>query len=355
MSRFLRCILPLLLSLNAPVVLAQKDASPVVVRTLQATALTSELELSGTVRSLRDAQLSVAADALVSELQAEAGDRVKRGDVLLKLDDSLAQQEYQRAQALVTAAQTTQAEAERLLNEALMMKKQSHISESEVNARQSTAKFATAELTQARAAAQIAGEQLKRHTLRAPFAGVVASRQAELGQWISRGDPAFTLVSMDLLRLELKLPQEYLSHIDQLQSVTIMPDAGGKPVMASVDTLVPVGDASRAFLLRLKADEPSPALLPGASARARFEFEYNENAVLLPRDALLRNADGNYSVFIVQNNQAQRRQVQLGRAGRDGYLVREGLNPGEQVVIRGNEILRDGQPVKIVNEMSQTP
>jgi RND family efflux transporter MFP subunit len=339
-------LLPLLaLSYSAH---AETSKLRVVTQSLRTTALISELELSGTLRPLRESSLSVSADALVKRLHVDAGSRVKRGDLLLELDSNIAKQEHQRARAQLSAAETTALEATRLRDEATKLKQQNHIAQSEVSARESAAKLAAAKLEEARADARIAAEHLARHRLYAPFDGVISARWTDLGQWLNRGDQVFTLVSMDLLRLDVQLPQEHLPNIEHIKAVQIRPDS--RPDLhlpAHVDTLVPVGDASRSFLLRLASNETSPTLLPGASARAHLQFEHSQSAVLLPRDAVLRNADGNFSVFVVEQGKALRRQVELGLSGRDGYLIENGLQAGEQVVIRGNELLTDGQPVAV--------
>lgn len=327
---------------------AQPDVTQVVTHRLQTTALSSELELSGTVRALRDSNLSVAVNALVKSLHVDLGSRVKKGDLLLELDDSIAKQEHQRALAQLSAAETTATESARLRDEALRLKQQSHIAQSDVSARESAAKLAAARLQEARADARIAAEQLAKHQLKAPFDGVISARWTDVGQWLNPGDQVFTLVSTDLLRLDVQLPQEHLASIEHLQAVQIRSDSQpGLQIPARIDTLVPVGDASRSFLLRLVATETSAALVPGASARAHLVFKQAQTAVLLPRDAVLRNADGNFSVFVVENGTAKRRPITLGNSGRDGYFVEQGLQADEQVVIRGNELLSDGQPVTI--------
>lgn len=336
---------------------AQPPEVRVVTHQLSSTAFTTELELSGTLHPLREADLSVAADALVTKLHADVGKRVKRGDLLLELDSTVAQQEHARAKALVSSAELSAKEAQRLLDQAMRLKDQSHIAQTEVSARENELGLAKAGVAQARAEASIAAEQLAKHRLYAPFDGVISARWTDLGQWLSRGDQVFTLVSLDMLRLDVKLPQEHLANIEQIKTVQIHPDTQPQlSIPAHVDTLVPVGDASRSFLLRLAADETSPALVPGASARAQLRFEHAQQAVLLPRDALLRNADGNYSVFVVADGKAQRRQINIGTfgsaGGLDGYLIEEGLAAGEQVVIRGNEILDDGQAVTVVDALS---
>ena len=329
---------------------AQPDEVQVVTHRVQTTALSSELELSGTVRALRDSNLSVAVNALVKSLQVDIGSRVKKGDLLLVLDDSIVKQEHQRALAQLSAAETTATEATRLRDEALRLQKQSHIAQTEVSARESAATLATARVQEARAEARIAAEQLAKHQLKAPFDGVISARWTDVGQWLNPGDQVFTLVSMDLVRLDVQLPQEHLASIEHLQTVQIRPDSQPDlQIPARIDTLVPVGDASLSFLLRLVATETAPARVPGASARAHLAFKQTKTAVLLPRDAVLRNADGNFSVFVVENGKAKRRPITLGSSSRAGYFVEQGLQADEQVVVRGNELLSDGQSVIVVD------
>lgn len=338
----------LLLSLTLAAPLAQAKELRVVTHILQVTSLRSELELSGTLRALRDSTLSVSVNALVKNLQVDVGSRVKKGDLLLELDSNIARQEHKRALAQLAAAETNAAEAVRLRDEALRLQQQSHIAQSEVSARESAAKLAAARLDEARAEVSIAAENLARHRLVAPFDGVISQRLTDVGQWLNPGDAVVALTSLDLLRLDVQLPQEQLANIDHIKQVQIAPDTQpGLKIPARIDQLVPVGDASRSFLLRLAAQQTDKALVPGASARALLQFEHGQTAVLLPRDALLRNADGNYSVFVVENGKAQRRKVELGLAGSDGYLIEQGLSAGEQVITRGNEVLEDGQSVVV--------
>lgn len=346
MQRPLITCLCLLLLVTTPVTSANELR--VVTHTLESSTLRSELELSGTLRALRHSTLSVSVNALVESIHVDVGSRVKRGDLLLELDSNIARQEHKRAQAQLIAAETSATEANRLRDEALRLKQQSHIAQSEVSARESSARLAGARLDEARAEVQIAAEQLAKHRLLAPFDGVISERVTDLGQWLNPGDAVFTLVSLDSLRLDVQLPQEQLANIEHIKQVEILPDTQpGLRIPANVDQLVPVGDASRSFLLRLVAIEKSTTLIPGASARALLQFEHGQSAVLLPRDAVLRNADGNHSVFVVVDGKAQRRKVELGLFGKGGYLVQQGLRAGEQVVTRGNELLEEGQSVAL--------
>lgn len=350
MSRFSH-LLTLLLLCATFTVHAQGPGLRVVVQTLKTAPVTRDLELSGTLRSLREAQLSMAAEALVSKIHVDVGSRVEKGQLLLELDSSLVAREHQRAEAEAKAAQISADEAQRRLAEAIRLRPENHIAQTEVEARKSAVTLAEAQLEQAKADASLVAERLAKHRLYAPFDGVVSARWTELGQWLNRGDRVLTLVSLEQLRLDVRLPQEQLQDMQKLTSVFIKPDTDSSTkIAARVDSVVPVSDMSRSVLVRLAATEPAKALFPGASARAAMQFEHAVDAVVVPRDAVLRNADGNYSVFVVEQGVASVRQVELGLASRHGYLAKKGLQAGDRVVVRGNEVLRDGESVEVTEQ-----
>lgn len=309
------------------------------------------LNLTGSLTAERQARLSPRTDGLVAEVLVDAGDHVETGEVLLRLDPALASHEHSRARATTAEARAARDEAARLVEEARRLRQQNHISASELANRESALALAEAALLAAQATESTAREQLQRHELTAPFGGVISAKLTEAGEWVNRGDAVLELVGLDRVRLEVKAPQERFADIRADTRVEVIPDAfPGTSLDGRVTALVPVSDAqARAFLVRVHVDAGALALLPGTSATARFVIGGEREKLLVPRDALLRHPDGGYSLFVVIDGVAQRRQVSIGRQGPDGIAVLSGLSAGEAVVIRGNEVLRDGQAVHIVN------
>ena len=151
----------------------------------------------------------------------------------------------------------------------------------------------------------------------------------------------------------MQLPQEYVHLTSDISKVHIQPDTQKDiNVPANAETLVPVGDSSRSFLLRIAPSEPTESLLPGSSATAHIVFKASKQAISLPRDALLRNIDDSYSVFVIEDNKAKRRTITIDGGHQSNYWVQAGLKPGERVVVRGNEILDDDQEVNIVDNQA---
>jgi multidrug efflux pump subunit AcrA (membrane-fusion protein) len=301
-------------------------AVPVRVLVPEAATFGEQFQLTGTLTADRAAALSPRVDGLVRDTRVDAGDRVKAGQVLLQLDDAVARHALARTRAQAAEAAASAAEAERLLAEGRRLAADKFIPSSQVGTLEARRQQAQAALASARA--------------------------AEREEWVQRGDNVLDLVATDRVRLDVQVPQERFAALAGEARVEVMPDAlDGVALPARVEARVPVTDPqARTFLLRLRVDDPDGRLLPGTSARARISLPATEPALAVPRDALLRQPDGGYSLFVaVREGEAwiaRQRTVKVLRDRGSLVAIAEGIAAGERVVVRGNEALRDGQPVR---------
>jgi RND family efflux transporter MFP subunit len=331
----------------------QAPASVSVV-TPERTTVTEDLRLTGTLTSERSARLSPRVDGLVAAVRVDAGDRVKAGQTLVELDAAVASHGLNRARADAAEARALLLEAERLLSEALRLSGEGHLPKTDVARREAELERARAAHAAGEAAEAEQAELVRRHTLPAPFAGVIARKLTEAGEWVTRGTPVLELVSTNRLRLDVQAPQERFARIAAGAEVQVAADTlPGRMLPARIVARVPVSDASaRTFLVRMVVEDPQGQLLPGTSATASISLSGGTESLVLPRDALLRYPDGTYSVFVVKTeggrSTAQERRVKVGR-GSQRVEILEGLVSGEPVVIRGNETLRNGQAVRVVD------
>ena len=334
----------------APVLSTAQDTSPVEVVVPVERGLTEQLLLSGSLTAQQDAALSSRAAGLVAELLVDVGDQVQQGQPLLKLDTALAGHELTQRQATVHAVEVQRNEALRQVSEAEQLAGKQLFPQTELALRRADLARSEATLEQARAAFSAQKEMLARHVLTAPFSGVIAARSADVGEYVSLGTPVLQLVSPEPLLLDVQMPQEYYTALDDLQSIEVRSDLDpGAKLQATLIAAIPVTDmAARSFLIRLQVDG-AKQLLPGTSANAVFHFEQGNGGVsVVPPDALLRHPDGNFSLFTVRDGKAWRQVVKIGRSNEAGVEILDGLPKGEPVVVRGNEILRDGQPVRML-------
>lgn len=336
-------------ALLSGVALAQ-EASPVRVAMPVERGLSEQLLLSGSLTARQDANLSSRTAGLVAELLVDVGDRVQEGQPLLRLDPALAQHELAQRLAALHAAGAARDEARRQVGEAEQLAKQKLFPQTELELRRAALAQAEAAFEQAEATYAQQGEVLARHTLTAPFHGVIAARSTDIGEYVALGTPVLQLVAPSPLLLDVQVPQEYYAALQRLRRIEVRPDLQpGRSFSATLISAVPVSSAAaRSFQVRLQVDEDGD-LLPGTSASATFYFEHLGDAVkVVPPDALLRHPDGNFSLFTVRDGMAYRHRVAVGRNNEQGVEILDGLPGGEPVVVRGNEILRDGQAVRII-------
>ncbi len=326
---------------------------PVEVAEAKATELAQIVQLSGTVTARHAAELSVSTPGLVVKLAVDAGDRVEQGDLLLQLDEELATHQYNSALAAQGQAEHALEDARRRLAEARKLAPQRSIAESVVRDLAAEVAEDQAALEQAKAGTGYRKGILDRHQLRAPFSGVISSRSADLGQWVSPGQPVLGLVSAEQLRVDFQAPEDHLGRVKPGAPVEFTLGASKtRRYQGSVLTAVPVTDpVVRTFLLRVQPAKSIPEMLPGMSARADLKLDTGRRGITVPRDAVLRYSDGRVIVWVVRENDGQytaaERRVTAGLTF-DGLVeIREGLSAGERVVVKGNESLRSGQAVTI--------
>lgn len=330
------------------------DGAPVSVVVVQEQALQRPLALTGTVTAARAARLSTSVSGLVAVLNVDAGSVVREGQVLLQLDPELAQLQERSAKAQVEQARNALSDAHRRLKEARSLAPQQSIAESAVRDLAAEVSNDEAALQQALADAAYRAGVLARHDLKAPFDGVVSAKLTELGEWLNPGQSVLELVTIDDVRLDFPVPEDYLADMRPGAPVSFRLNAAPDQTYSGrVATVVPVTEPGvRTFLLRVLADDGGPRMIPGMSVRAELRLATGARGMVVPRDAILRFPDGRVVVWTVEpgpdaDTVVKEHRVTTGHAYDELVEVRGGLAAGDRVVVRGNEALQDGQRVLI--------
>lgn len=345
----MKYIVSLAILLWAASVIAQ-DAARVVVSPITEDSVQRTLALTATTRAAKHAELSSLSEGVVVALHAEAGDTVEKGALLLELDAALANAQLKSLEAALTQQDVLLKEAQRRLDEARALSDKQFVAQTELAQRESLVSEANANRARAQADYTYQQELVARHQLYAPFSGVIAQRNIDLGEWINRGDLTFELVSNQTLWLDIAVPQEYFNRLEESAPVTARFDAlGEQSYQAQILAKIPVVDTlNRSFLLRLALPR-TDGLQVGLSARVEIPLNHSQaSVVMIPSDSLLRQPDGRYSVFVVENDQARRVNVDIGQRVNGHIEVLAGLEVGQAVVTEGNELLQEGQAVEIV-------
>lgn len=336
-----------------------QDRPGVELEDVRTSDIISEVSLNGTANALRTSRLSTAVAGLVDDVRVEAGDRVEQGDLLVGLDNEQAGFELASARAESAEARARLEEAQRRLTEARSVGAGRNIAATEVSARESQVVATQAALGRLSAEEKRRQVVLDRHRIEAPFEGVVSHRNSDLGEWVTPGDELLTLVDTTNLRLDFRVPQDYFERVTRDSELLVHPlGTGGNPVMARIESLVPVTDPeARTFLLRATGPEVFSAL-PGMAVRATLRVSTGERGMTVSRDAINRYPDGRVTVWLAESAgddlyEVREKRVEVGSGFDNRMEILSGLEGDEQVVIRGNESLENGAKVKLAERGSR--
>jgi RND family efflux transporter MFP subunit len=311
-----------------------------------------ELSFSGNVKALNDAQLAIQESGIVNAIHVEAGDSVNTGQVLIELDDSLAVIELTQAKAQAASANIKYQEDLRLYNEIVGLAKREVVAKTMLAQRKSNVANSQAMLNQVKGSVKRQQAVVSRHKLLAPFAGTIAVRNVDLGEWVSPQSQVLELVSERSLRIFVEIPQEHFDDIKNADSIIarVTSDFSVDTVMAlSLSQFNRVSDpSSRTFQGRIDLPE-NTQFVSGMSAKVTLVLPtHSASQVSLPKGTLKRHPDGSYSVYSVVDNVVKRIGVRLQSSSFDKVLV-QGVPDNAAIITSGNDLLIENMPVSIVN------
>ncbi|MBI2383600.1 MAG: efflux RND transporter periplasmic adaptor subunit [Gammaproteobacteria bacterium] len=337
----------------------------------------SVLDASGYVVARRQATVSSKVTGKVVELLIEEGQQVKVGQVLARIDDSNARAQLALAQSQLAAARTALAEvrvqlaeAERQLKRTQELAQQKLVSQAALDAAQANVDGLRARLdsTQsnvdvAERSAEVQQRLVEDTVVRAPFAGVITVKNAQMGEMISplsAGGAGTrtgigTLVDMESLEIEVDVNENFINRVQAGQPVTAALNAYPEwKIPAAVIAVIPTADRSKATVkVRVAIKDKDPRILPDMGVRVAFLGAETAPAaagkgVLVPAEAVT-SRDGKDVVFVLKGETVERRAVALGPAQAGGVQVLAGLSAGEQVAVGELARLADGARVAIRN------
>jgi RND family efflux transporter MFP subunit len=303
-----------------------------------------KVALPGTVVSLNDAQLASEVEGRVDSV-AEVGTIVPQGGVVASIEDSIAGMQLASDKANVTRLQA-QVRYDR--NQAMRMHNlftQNAIAKATMDQASSTRDMDVASLAQAEAAVKKSQYQYDHSQIRAPFPGRVVQRLINPGEYATAGKAIVRLVDINSIEVSVQTPIDSARYMHEGLAVTV--DIEGRPVIASVRAIVPVGDiASRTLEARLTL--PAGAGLVGDAVKVYVPSAPPHDVLAVPRDALVLREDNTYVFKVDKKNVAQRVAVETG--SEDGTLVEVHglLANGDHVIVRGAERLESGQKVRAI-------
>ena len=297
-------------------------------------AMPQTITAVGSLRSDESITLRPEVAGRISAILFSEGQRVAKGATLVRLDPSINEADTQQARANLKLAQSK-------FDRATDLAKSNFISGQAKDEAENNLRVAEAAL-------QLAQAKLAKMVLKAPFAGIIGLRVMSVGDYVKEGADIVNLESIDPLKVDFRVPEIYLRQVQVGQALEVTLDAlPGKTYEGRVFAINPLVDANgRAIVIRAMVKNPDTALRPGMFARVRLITRDQQDALIIPEQAIVPQGDEQY-VFKVVDSKALRTKVAVGQR-RDGKVeITGGLATGDVVVSAGQAKLRDGVIVSI--------
>lgn len=321
-----------------------KAAPPVVVEVVEVrpSAVQEDLQAVGSLQSNESVILRPEVPGRISAIGFKDGQRVRKGQLLIALDDRLNEAEVAQMKAEYDLALSNLKRSEDLAS-------RKFISSSAQETAASNAQVAEAKL-------KLAQARLSKMRIIAPFDGVVGIRGVSLGDYVKDGADLVNIEDTQTLKVDFRLPERNLTQIKVGQNVDVTADAlPGERYSGLIEAINPRIDANgRSLELRARLQNPDGKLRPGMFVRVRVIVGQRNDALLVPEEAIVPQGS-EFFVYKVVGDSARRVPVKIG-VRRDARVeIVEGLVAGDRVVTAGMRLSRDGQPVTIANRPPAGP
>lgn len=332
---------------TAPAESAAPSPIKVAIATVASTPFTYYLDTIGELEAVQEVSVPAEVGGRIVELPISSGQRVEKGQVLIRLNDARQRGERTRLQGQLENAKARLDRARQLATFSAMSKQEAGDAQSDY-------------LT-AKGGLQALEAEIDQLTIRAPFAGTLGIRQVHLGQYVSAGQTLINLVGSQGFYVNFSVPEQALAYLKTGGSVEVILDSlPDQPATAAITTLDPMLDRSRMINVQARLQRAPDAALPRMFARVRVPRAGTQEVLTVPETAVTYNAYGE-EMYVIQSGTdkqpptAHRVAVKTGER-RDGKVIVEtGIRQGDRVVVAGQIKLSDGAAIEAVETSALDP
>jgi len=348
--RLMSIVVVMLLAMPCGVFAAEKQPSPastpVYTAPVREGLVSQKVSVISTTEAFRRSTVAAEVSGRVEILHVKEGDFIEKGTPLVNLGSIDTELKLKGAVAGTEATKARLILAEKELERVRNLKTTNSVAAKQYDEAYFNATALTRELERNNAELDRLKYELTRKTVFAPFTGFIVQEHTQVGQWIPVGGSIVTLVDLSSILVKAALPEMHAIQLHPGNKADVVINSlSNRPFSAGIEVIMPQGNpVSRTFPVHLKIPNPTYRIKSGMEAIATFELGRKIKSILVPKDAIVPSGDDNL-VFRVDQGKAFPVSVTInGYYGNDA-AVKGDLLPDQQIVIRGNERLRPGQPV----------
>ena len=331
---------------------AKRDASPVRVEIVAQKQVRPVIALIGTAMPNRKSIVAPEIEGLVTNFPVTKGQKIKKGDVLVRVERKPLLLELKFAEANLAEAKENYENAFSELTRSKELLKKKSISSRAYDDALYTANASSKKIMALKAKIELIQYRIEKCVISAPFGGFVVAEHTQVGQWLKKGDEVVSIIEINPILVMVPVPDRYIHFLRKGQQVDLELDflPGNKTRKGLVRDIIPEGnEKSRTFPVQISLTNKDLSILAGMSCKVSFPVGEPYEALLVHKDAVVTSGDSHH-IFVVRNGKAMSVSVDKGRAYGSLVVVRGKLTGGEMVVVEGNERLSSGQEVRSIEE-----
>lgn len=302
----------------------------------------------GTVFYNEVSEVAAEVSGRVEAVKFEEGQKVKKGEELVRIDAQLLEKSLKSTQASYEQVLVEIEKAKIDLRRAEKLYQEDAGSEQVYDDARYNVRILEKRANSLKAEMERIETELKKKRISAPFDGLVVEKKTEVGEWLAPGDPVATIAMTEMVNIIVDVPQSVLAFVEP--GISVHATVGTEALSGKVITIIPRGTvATRTFPVKVRVAN-NQSLIEAMEARVSLPTGKKEQCLTVPRDALVTHF-GQTVVFSVQNSIAKMHVVRVcGYEGMRAGVEANELKEGMKVVVKGNERLQDGQPVEIMEK-----
>lgn len=336
--------------------------TPVAIEDVQNRTIYNEVTFTGKVHADKEVMVLPKVPGKVVSVSTRIGEEVAKDaplfaidkkDVQKKVDSARKQRDaakaqYNNAKESIAIAKATYERTLELYNQGAVSKQQ--LEQVELQASEAPLNAAKAQYETAEIGYTQALDALKDTTVRSPINGIVSSLNVEEGEMAGSSQPALTVVDMDSVYVEIKVPENNINALSLGQEVEVSIDSVSKSetFVGKIDSLSPASDPqTQLYTVRVYLDNADHIIKPGMFSKISLKTDVKSDVVAVMSETILTKGEKNY-VYVIEDNKAVLKEVVLGIDVGKFTEIQSGIALGEKLVIKGQNYLDDGEVVKIV-------
>ncbi|MBF4692328.1 efflux RND transporter periplasmic adaptor subunit [Fusibacter ferrireducens] len=308
--------------------------------------IVSDLTVPGQVKADKIQSVVSIVSGQINFMEAEVGDRVKTGDTLVKLDDTLLQIKKRQAEIGNKLYKLSLDSAQRTFNRTDELYKSGNATQSQFEDVNDLLTKAQLDYANGKVNTDELNYNMNHMTVKAPMDGMISKKYQQLGVSVGPGTPLYDIVDITTLTVAFGVTEKDINRLKSGQSVSVNLPTLGIEKTGIIKGISPLSDSDQTYPVRVEIENDDLSIKPGMFAELKIVTDAPRKVIALPKVAVLHEEGIDY-VYLVNGTTATKQTIKLGSPFEDQFEVLSGLKPGDQIVTSGQAYLEDGNTITI--------